>query len=79
MLRLEKYSCAHARRGRCVVINNQHFAPNSGMPNRDGSEVDAMDVCREFATLGFDVHRFDNLTDEEMRECLTKGIAASWI
>lgn len=73
-LSLERYSCNHARRGSCIIINNQHFNRLlTGQSDRDGTEVDAVAVESLFVSLGFDVVRYNDLTVTEMSISLREG------
>ena len=77
-LALERYSCGHARRGRCVIINNQHFNQMlTRQLDRDGTEVDAAAVETLFVSLGFEVMRYDDLTINDMSINLREGTAAA--
>ena len=72
---LERYGCGHARRGRCVIINNRHF--NRLLTNqldRDGTEVDAAAVESLFVSLGFEVMRYDDLSINDMSINLREGL-----
>ena len=74
-LALERYSCSHARRGRCVIINNQHFNHMlTRQSDRDGTEVDAAAVESLFVSLGFEVMRYDDLTINDMSINLREGM-----
>ena len=73
-LSLESYSCKHPRRGRCVIINNQHFNRLlTGQSDRDGTEVDAAVVESMFVSLGFEVMRYDDLSINDMSIYLREG------
>ena len=76
-LSLERYRCDHARRGRCVIINNHHFNRLlTSQSDRDGTEVDATAVESLFVSLGFEVMRYDDLTVNDMSINLREGIVA---
>jgi Caspase domain len=73
-LKLDKYSCTHRRRGRCVIINQHHFNEKlTGQKDRHGTDVDATKTLDVFERLGFEVARFDDLTAEDMLFSLKKG------
>ena len=73
-LQLERYSCRHARRGRCVIINNHHFNHVlTSQQDREGTEVDAAAVESLFVSLGFEVMRYDDLTINDMSIQLREG------
>ena len=73
-LELERYSCEHARRGRCVIISNHHFNRLlTGQSDRDGTEVDAAAVESLFVSLGFEVMRYDDLSINDMSIYLREG------
>ena len=72
---VQRYSCRHARRGRCVIINNHHFnRVLTSQPDRDGTQVDAAAVESLFLSLGFDVSRYDDLTINDMSIQLREGL-----
>ena len=73
-LELDRYSCSHARRGRCVIINNHHFNQLlTGQSDRIGTEVDAAAAESLFVSLGFEVMCFNDLTINDMSINLREG------
>lgn len=64
---MEYYPMTHNPRGRCLIINNEHFRTND-FNDRPGTNMDKMAINRVFSRLGFEVQTHDDLTEGEMLE-----------
>jgi len=49
-------------RGLCLIIGNEHFAPDSNFQRRLGAGVDLDMLHRVFIKLGFDVRQHRDVT-----------------
>ena len=73
-LRFERYNFNNPRRGKAVIINNEHFNYQLTHQNqREGTNVDASALESVFVMLGFEVVRFDNLTSLDISMNLRAG------
>ncbi|KAI0211187.1 Caspase-3 [Lamellibrachia satsuma] len=63
-----------SKRGVFVIINNRYFQKNTGMGERNGTDVDAANLYQLFMGLGFDVRLEQNKTATDMLKILD-GVA----
>lgn len=68
-----RYKMDYANRGKAVIINNKKFNPNTGLNDRNGTDVDASALCCRLSELDFDVDLFHNLKADEIKQQLHKG------
>ncbi|XP_069487595.1 caspase-3 [Ambystoma mexicanum] len=54
----------------CYIINNKNFHPSSGMGYRSGTDMDAANLRKTFAALGFEVKIFNDKTCKEIFDIL---------
>ena len=64
------YCMTHARRGRCVIINNKNFDPRTQLNERKGTEKDAEALTDCFSNFNFDVERIEDGSVFEIRSRL---------
>eukprot|EP00794_Sanderia_malayensis_P016964 gene16964-18673_t len=62
-------------RGLFLLINNKEFLPASQMENypRNGTDVDANAMQALFTELGFNVHRYDNVSCYQIRKLVKQA------
>ncbi|KAK7922377.1 hypothetical protein WMY93_009279 [Mugilogobius chulae] len=58
--------------GRCVIINNKNFLPQTGLRTRHGSDKDEAAVKKTFEDLGYKVTVHKDLTRKQMKKELEK-------
>ncbi|XP_059823385.1 caspase-8-like isoform X2 [Hypanus sabinus] len=66
---IEKYKMDSSPLGFCLILNNKNF-DGTNYEERKGTDSDAEKLEEVFKWLGFAVHRFNNLTVDEMLERL---------
>ncbi|XP_054634326.1 caspase-3-like [Dunckerocampus dactyliophorus] len=65
-----RYSLKFPCIGQCIIINNKNFDRRTGMNQRNGTDVDAANVMKVFAKLGYKVKVYNDQTVEQMRQVL---------
>lgn len=60
------YDMKHANRGKCLIINNKTFDPNTRLNERRGTEVDAKCLEVVMKKFGFDVAILNDGTSKEI-------------
>ncbi|XP_062591288.1 caspase-7-like [Saccostrea cucullata] len=68
-----KYKMDYENRGRAIIINNKKFNPNTGLNDRNGTDVDASALCCRLSELDFEVDLFHNLKADEIKYQLKKA------
>ncbi|XP_040892252.1 caspase-3a [Toxotes jaculatrix] len=66
-----RYSLNFPSIGQCIIINNKNFDRRTGMNQRNGTDVDAANVMKEFGKLGYKVKIYNDQTVEQMKQVLT--------
>ncbi|XP_047222076.1 caspase-3a isoform X2 [Girardinichthys multiradiatus] len=66
-----RYSLSFPSIGQCIVINNKNFDRSTGMNQRNGTDVDAGNVCKVFTKLGYKVKIFNDQTTNQMVKILS--------
>ncbi|XP_012725150.2 caspase-3a [Fundulus heteroclitus] len=61
-----RYSLGFPSIGHCIVINNKNFDRSTGMNQRNGTDVDAANVCKVFKNLGYAVKVYNDQTTSQM-------------
>lgn len=69
-----RYHMGHGERGKCIIVNNRTFRPETGMKDRDGTDKDAASLYTDFAQLGFTVKLCHNQTAHEMLQLMISGL-----
>jgi hypothetical protein len=69
----------HPRRGRCIIFNNKIFDSDSGLPLREGTDLDATRAELTFYRLGFDVvvHK-DQSADQMARIMIARKLGLNY-
>nr|WGL47436.1 caspase-3 [Rachycentron canadum] len=62
--------------GQCIVINNKNFDKRTGMNQRNGTDVDAANVMKEFSKLGYNVKIYNDQTVDQIKQVLTSASKA---
>jgi len=62
-----------AKRGIFIIINNDHFLPESGLNRRIGAQHDVANLYHVFGQLGFEIQVHLNATAERALQVLVKG------
>ncbi|XP_061192464.1 caspase-7-like [Saccostrea echinata] len=70
-----KYKMDYDNRGKAIIINNKKFNPNTGLNDRNGTDVDASALCCRLSELDFEVDLFHNLKADEILSQLKKAAA----
>lgn len=65
-----RYSLDYPKMGKCVIINNKNFDPDTGMASRAGTDVDAQNVFKVFKNLGFKPDIRNDLSSSQMEQLL---------
>uniref|UniRef100_A0A8D3CPE4 Caspase-3 n=1 Tax=Scophthalmus maximus TaxID=52904 RepID=A0A8D3CPE4_SCOMX len=65
-----RYSLGFPSIGQCIIINNKNFDRRTGMNQRNGTDVDAANVMKVFAKLGYKVKVYNDQTVEQMKQVL---------
>ncbi|XP_015239372.1 PREDICTED: caspase-3-like [Cyprinodon variegatus] len=68
-----RYSMNFPSIGQCIVINNKNFDRNTGMNQRNGTDVDAGNVFKVFTKLGYTVKIHNDQTTDQMINILRKA------
>lgn len=68
------YYMNNARRGECIVFNNEIFQPSTGLPPRYGSIKDVRRVEDVFSRLGFTVVVHNNMTAVALIQAIHDGM-----
>ncbi len=55
----------------------QDFIPSRNLPRRNGTEKDCQSIDKTFKSLGFKVHRYDDLTGQIKTELFMKPLSLS--
>jgi len=63
----------YRERGRCIIINNKEFLPQTQMNPRSGTDVDASSLYADFKQLGFNVTLVHNQTADQMLQLMIGG------
>ncbi|XP_027872889.1 caspase-3a [Xiphophorus couchianus] len=66
-----RYSLRYPNIGQCIVINNKNFDQRTGMNQRNGTDVDAANVCKVFTKLGYAVKIYNDQTTDQMMKILS--------
>lgn len=66
-----RYSLGFPSIGQCIVINNKNFDRNTGMNQRNGTDVDAGNVHKVFTALGYAVKIYNDQTTSQMMKILS--------
>lgn len=66
-----KYSLNYPKIGHCVIINNKNFDRNTGMNQRNGTDVDAGNAMNVFQKLGYTVKVYNDQTVTQIIQVLT--------
>ncbi|XP_029353205.1 caspase-3a [Echeneis naucrates] len=66
-----RYSLNFPSIGQCIIINNKNFDRRTGMNQRNGTDVDAANVMKEFSKLGYKVKIYNDQTVEQIKQVLT--------
>uniref|UniRef100_A0A8C6XQ97 Interferon regulatory factor 2 n=1 Tax=Naja naja TaxID=35670 RepID=A0A8C6XQ97_NAJNA len=66
----ESYRMDCPEMGICILVNNKHFLPNTGMALRSGTDADAALVFDTFRTLGYNVKTYNDLPCKRIIEVL---------
>lgn len=66
-----KYSLNYPKIGHCVIINNKNFDRNTGMNQRNGTDVDAGNAMNVFRKLGYAVKVYNDQTVTQIIQVLT--------
>ncbi|XP_043827305.1 caspase-3-like [Dromiciops gliroides] len=66
----DQYKMDYPERGLCVIINNEKFHPNIGMPSRSGTGIDGAQLREAFESLKYEVRDKKDLTRREIKELL---------
>ena len=69
-----RYNMSHPRRGVALIFNNKTFEPETEMPERRGTDVDAARLVGLFESLGFKPHMHNDFTKCQMIEEVEKGM-----
>ena len=67
------YKMNHLSRGLAIIINNTKFHPSTRMPDRGGSDKDAIHMHELFETYSFDTRIYHNQTTTEIMSIMKKG------
>ncbi|XP_061840067.1 caspase-3a isoform X2 [Nerophis lumbriciformis] len=65
-----RYSLKFPCIGQCIVINNKNFDRQTGMNQRNGTDVDAANVMKVFAKLGYKVKVYNDQTVAQLKQVL---------
>ncbi|TNN89661.1 Caspase-3 [Liparis tanakae] len=65
-----RYSLNFPVIGQCIIINNKNFDSNTGMNQRNGTDVDAANAVKVFGKLGYKVKVYNDQSVEEMKKVL---------
>ncbi|XP_056265983.1 caspase-3a [Pseudoliparis swirei] len=65
-----RYSLNFPVIGQCIIINNKNFDSNTGMNQRNGTDVDAANAVKVFGKLGYKVKVYNDQSVEEMKRVL---------
>ncbi|XP_017266709.1 caspase-9 [Kryptolebias marmoratus] len=68
---IQRYKMDASPCGLCLIINNVEFEPNSGLNNRNGSNVDCEKLKTRFEALNFIVEVKTNLKQRQMKRELS--------
>lgn len=68
-----EYDMNFEKVGKCIIINNKHFADNTRMGVRTGTDKDAQDLLKCFRNLGFEVSVYNDCSCAQMQELLKKA------
>ncbi|XP_072480099.1 caspase-3-like [Notamacropus eugenii] len=64
------YKMDYPEMGLCVIINNKNFHPNTDMPTRSGTDVDAANLRETFENLKYEVRETKDVTCEGMKQIM---------
>ena len=62
-----------AKRGLFIIINNDHFLPETKLHRLVGAHHDVANLRKVFNKLGFEIQPHLNLTADEILHILTEG------
>ncbi|KAI5630442.1 caspase 3, apoptosis-related cysteine peptidase a, partial [Silurus asotus] len=65
-----RYSLDYPCIGHCIIINNKNFHHNTGMNQRNGTDVDAGNAMKTFGKLGYKVKVFNDQTVDQIQKQL---------
>ncbi|KAJ8335892.1 hypothetical protein SKAU_G00392340 [Synaphobranchus kaupii] len=65
-----RYSLDYPSIGQCVIINNKNFDRSTGMNIRNGTDVDAGNMMKAFAKLGYKVKVYNDQTVDQIKRVL---------
>ncbi|XP_072240942.1 caspase-3a [Leuresthes tenuis] len=66
-----RYSLKFPSIGQCIVINNKNFDRDTGMNQRNGTDVDAANAMKVFSKLGYKVKVYNDQSVDQMKRVLT--------
>ncbi|XP_025018784.1 caspase-3 isoform X2 [Python bivittatus] len=66
----ESYRMDYPEMGICILVNNKHFQPTTGMTLRSGTDADAALVFDTFRTLGYNVKPYNDLSCKQIIDVL---------
>ncbi|CAL8331223.1 unnamed protein product [Lota lota] len=66
-----RYSLNYPCIGRCIIINNKNFDRNTGMNQRNGTDIDAGNAMQVFKKLGYKVKVFNDQSVDQIKQVLT--------
>ncbi|XP_060783880.1 caspase-3b [Neoarius graeffei] len=66
----DAYRMDYPKLGKCVIINNKNFHKNTGMGERNGTDVDAANLMTVFCKLGFRTVIQNDQTVSQMTQLL---------
>jgi len=69
----QRYAMTASKRGLFILINNEHFRPESGYQDRRGAYRDSDALQQLFAQLGFEISVFKDVTATDAYSCLEEG------
>ena len=68
-----EYDMSRAARGKCIIVNNVNFAPETEMSERAGSQKDADELAEVLRMFGFSVERYTDLTRFQLLRIFQNG------
>lgn len=66
-----RYSLDYPSMGQCIIINNKNFDKSTGMNQRNGTDVDAGNVMKVFAKLGYKMKFYNDQTMQQILQLFT--------
>lgn len=70
-----KYNMDHKNRGIALILNHEHFKPDTKQDTREGTNVDSESLETTLKQIGFDVLVYDDLSVSGVTSVVEEGKA----